>query len=189
MWHLEDWSPETGRAWTQGLIDRRGLMDSQTTKHQPSGVMTWTATTYAHVCFDRHRDLGQRIHFISMAALRWKVVVFTAAGVRPIYGASAGVSTKDTGAGFQWKPYIDGIPLKPYDGNERDISVRAEEAVFRYLTSIGKPVAKTSLEENRSGCDLKLLDGSDSFEVKSRDGAFDYLFVQISETNPDKRYI
>lgn len=185
-WTPKDWTLDAGVLWTRGQIARHKLKDAAGTEHRPYGVMTWSARTYAHVCLDDHGDLGRQIHFFEMDALRWKAFTLLNAA-RPLYGTLPGSKVKNTGAGFQVMPRDDGIKIAPFDVRAGEISERAVRIVSNYLAAEGREHRGATRDEQLRGIDIVVLDGTgETIEVKARDRAFDRIFVQISETNPEK---
>lgn len=180
---MNEWTPKKGVCWTCEIIFSNLLRDSAGTVHEPFGAMTWWATHYAHVCFDSHPFIGNKIHLMPMAQLRQAIYALSRRH-EPCYGGA-----NKTGAGFLLSVPDDGIPLtKRYTG--KSMSILAVNAVEDYLTSLGRPFRSATISEQKRGIDIVLLDNSgETIEVKSRDGWYDHLFIQISETNPERRVV
>lgn len=183
---MMEWTPAKGLQWTCEKIFLHCLKDGNGTVHEPYGVMTWKASHYVHVCLDDHPFIGRRIHILPMAEVRSKVYEY-AKCMEPTYGTLPKSLCEKTGAGFKMGVRDDGIfLLKEYKG--KNISDLAVDAFCDYLISINRPFRRTSRHEQLSGMDIIALDGSnESYEIKSRDRSFEHVFVQISETNPEKR--
>jgi hypothetical protein len=150
--------------------------------------MTWMATNYAHVCFDEHPDIGRQIHFYKMEDLRWSAFIMMK-GTRPEYGSRSDNRTTGTGAGYRFRPRYEGVPLDPkkFKG---ELSSRGVNAVAQWLNENHRKYRQATIDEQIVGIDIVTLDGSgDTFEVKARDRSFDFLFIQLSETNAEKQYL
>lgn len=181
---MMEWTPIKGLQWTCEKIFFYGLKDIYGTIHEPHGAMTWQSTYYFHVCLDAHPFLGNRIHPFTMEAVRQKVLAQVESGEVPRFA-----TVRKTGAGYLIGGANNAIRLtKKYNGGS-DMSEQAISAVEDYLNSIGRKCKRnTNYWGQIKGIDIILLDGSnETIEVKARDGWYDNLFIQISETNPDKK--
>lgn len=206
-----------GREKTERWIETWKVRDDGGNPHRPHGVWTTAALLMVYVTFDRHRRVGQKAIYFFTRSLQ--ILADLKAGQEPVYGSREGNRHGATGAGYLFRPLgggpddpsPDSLMLRTHRGawtfvdriepiaeRGRDDSERAVEVVAGQLSARGLRPRPATVPEQKAGIDLVAADERRrygtvhlSIVVKSRTRASEYdaLFLQISETNADRRHV
>lgn len=169
-----------GVALTREIIKRYDFRDSAGRLHVPHGLFTMQATLYAHVCFDRHGDLGRRCWWGPVERLRLYVL---SSGIRPRYGSFPGQDIKATGSGYLVDPVDAGMKSFCIENLCSGLKEDKDGAVELVRRALGG-ASHANLEQQKKGIDLIRDRDGETLEVKSRFRDYDKIFVQLGETNP-----
>ena len=190
---------ETGREKTERWITMHDVKDGGGTLHRPHGIWTSLARLTVYVCFDGHPTLGRRAFYFFTHRLQRLASSFANARQQPIMGSTSAASVGNTGAGYLFTPHESGLDrIEKISGTVRDddpgtaVAVVKEQMAAR--VKMGPP-RNASIDEQYEGVDVIFDDplarygeASLMVEVKSRrrHQSQPQLFLQLSETNPDR---
>lgn len=197
----------SGRAWTEAIIAKHDIRDSGGRLHSPYGIMTWDAKVVTYVTFDQHHEIGRRAFYLGIVSLRREILRLADDELEPPKrGSLDSNGASNTGAGYLiGMNQVDVVLSKGIGlpGADEEDDKRAVAIVREQMIGWGWQCRNANLHEQKSGIDLvasgapplsrmSLLLALDEIpiEVKSRAAhqKHDKIFVQISETNTDKKH-
>jgi len=188
------------REVTEEWIAQHAVVDDRGTPHRPHGIWTCEARLYVWVCFDGHQQIGRRAWYFFTRDLQVAAWKLSKTDIKPIPGGRDGVKIKQTGMGYLISPLRERIDrVEPIPELARFDSAMAVEIVCDQLRSRQFEPRLSTPEEQIRSIDIVANDlrgecgryGENplTLEVKSRGPGREnqsLLYLQISETNPDK---
>jgi len=178
-----------GKALAKAIINKFECRDSRDQIHVPHGIFTLAASRYAHVCFDRHPNIGRKCWFGRLDDLQIYILVEQ---IKPKIGSLPGSEIRNTGSGYGIDPIrspLKSFGIDPFNIDLEETDTAAVGIVKRWLEHHGYNYRHATVEEQKTGIDLMpIKEDGETWEVKSRfspSARYGEIFVQLGETNPN----